>query len=155
MSSLADSVDDRTVRQQLEDLDLKIIRQKKQVTGVTWARKGAHRMGTMVRPPHMRIADRCITFNTASRKLLKNFEPKFAFGVGTYEGKKVILLKEDPGGYKISPNRAGDGRFYGGKTGAGGLLAWLRDRKVRNGRYELVEINGGWMGLPMEEVPAP
>jgi len=150
MSSLADSVDDRTVRQQLEDLDLKIIRQKKQVTGVTWARKGAHRVSTMIRTPRMRIADKCITFNTSSRKMLKNFEPKFAFGVGSYEGKKVILLKEDPDGYRISSSRAGDGRFYGGKTGAGGLLAWLRDRKVRNGSYELVEINGGWMGLPME-----
>jgi len=71
MSSLADSVDDRTVRQQLEDLDLKIIRQKKQVTGVTWARKGAHRIGTMVRPPHMRIADRCITFNPLRGSCLK------------------------------------------------------------------------------------
>jgi hypothetical protein len=146
-SKITGPADDRTIKEQLEDLGVEVLRPKNEVTGVTWVDKDVRIVSK--RPPHMRIAEKCVTFNTSSRCLLKNYEPRFRIGIGAYEGKKVILLKEDPAGYKISACRHRNGRVYGGRSGAPGLLTWLHSKGVRKDcRYILFKINGGWMGVP-------
>lgn len=153
--SLASDIDDRTVKQQLEDLGVEVIRPKKEVVGVKWTVKKNRATTKKSKFPYMQMADRCITFNTSARGLLKNFEPEFRFGVGIYEGKNVVLLKEDSDGYRISITRAKNGKAYGGRTGASGLIAWLHEQGIENGRYELVVVKGGWMGVPMSEDVTP
>ena len=69
-----------------------------------------------------------------------------SIGVGTYEGRRVLLVKIDPNGYKITTQKG-----KGGVSVTNGSLAkYLLLLGIKKGRHELIKINDGWMGVPEE-----
>lgn len=133
--------DDRSFKQQMSDLGVEVIKPDNSVTGVKWAKKRAHKKP---KPPRVTIGPRSMSFNVATVALLNNYTSKYDFGVGRYRGQKVLLISESADGYAITKYKTWGGGIAGGKA----LMGWLLDRGIKPGRYKLVEIKGGWMGVP-------
>jgi hypothetical protein len=137
--NLADSIDDRSISEQLRDLGVEIVQKnKKTITGAKWVEKHAQKKP---KPPRVTVGKDYLYFNVVAAKLIKY---PMSIGVGTYEGKKVLLLKVDPDGYKVKVQKG-----KGGVSVANGSLAkYLLLLGIKKGRHELIKINDGWMGVP-------
>jgi len=84
--SLANEIDDRTVEQQLRDLGVEVIRKNSNaVTGVRWAKKGAHKKP---KKPWVTVSSRSMYFNVATERLLNNYSSKYNLGVGDFKGRR-------------------------------------------------------------------
>lgn len=149
--SLASDIDDRTIKEQIEDLNVEIIRTgRPKITGVSWVKRAcmARRAGRKPLKPFINFARYGLAFSVRATELLGVEDKKYSFGVadfqqGTATAKKVLLLREDEKGYKITVTRRG----YGANQ-APGLIRQLQTAGLSHGRYELVQVNDGWMGVP-------
>ncbi len=143
--SIANEIDDRTVEEQLRDLGVEVIRKNSNaVTGVKWVQK--NKKHSKPGKPMVRVNKKGLYINTYATKMLKPNGKQYDFGTGNYQGKRVILLRESKSGYKFSIARK-DGSEYA-TTHTPGLVKQLLSAGIKQGRYILYEIRGGWMGVP-------
>lgn len=149
--SLASNVDDRTVRQQLEDLNVEVIDiGKPKITGVSWVKRAsmAGRVGRKPQNPAINFAHYGLNLNIRATALLDVENKKYSIGVADFQqGKmtaKVLLLREDEEGYRFTLHK----KRRSGSSQAPGLLRALLEAGLKHGRYELVKANDGWMGVP-------
>ena len=137
--SLANDIDDRTTAEQLRDLNVEVVqRNKKTITNAKWVEKNVQKKP---KPPRVTVGDTYLYLNVVAARLIKH---PISIGVGTYEGKKVLLVKIDPDGYKV--------KMHKGKGGVCITNSCLAEHLLRLGikkdRHELIKINDGWMGVP-------
>lgn len=152
MSSFSDAADDRTIRQQIEDLNVEIVRTgRPKITGVSWVKRAcmARRAGRKPLKPFINFARYGLAFSVRATELLDVESKRYSFGVadfqqGTATAKKVLLLRESEKGYKITMNK----KRRCAVNQAPGLVRQLLEAGLKHGRYELVQVNDGWMGVP-------
>ena len=146
--NLANEIDDRTVKEQLRDLGVQVVRRNTNtVTGVKWAKRGAHKK---LKPPAVTISTNYIYFNVTAVTAIKPDRTRYEIGVGDYKNQKVLLMREGEGGYKASVKK--DDK-KGAVINSISLAGWLIDKGLKPGRYELVKlekVQGGYMGVPAE-----
>lgn len=132
--SLASSIDDRTVGQQLRDLGVVEV-SKITVEGVRWLRprsshprSGLVTIGTMVYLPAFVTDD---------------LGEKIIFGTGKYQGRAVLLIKaaENEKGYKHGGTKGSLKRMINAPK----MLERLKSAGVGRGLYEPVKVRGGWV----------
>lgn len=150
--SLANDIDDRTIKQQLEDLNVEIVRNRPTISGVKWATRSKKTKPIKRAPkkPYINLSRHCLYFNVTATKLLDPAGKRFEFGAADYtqRGKtvKVLLLREVEKGYKLTTKK-GDCRYA--QIHVPGLRHQLVSQGLQYGKYELVRVNDGWMGVPM------
>lgn len=149
--SLASDIDDRTVKQQLEDLNVEVIRSRPTISGVQWAERGKISKPRKRKPktPFVRFMHYGIYFSVDAARALAPVGKHYSFGVADYtqRGKtiRVLLLREAEKGYKISLDK----KRRIGMNQTPGLRHQLATQGLQYGKYELVKVNDGWMGVPM------
>lgn len=148
----ANSVDDRTLRQQLEDLNVEVVDiGKPKITGVSWVKRSsmAKRAGRKPQKPAINFAHYGLNLNIRATELLDVENKRYSIGVADFQqGKmsaKVLLLREDEKGYRFTLHK----KRRSGSSQASGLLRALFEAGLKYGRYELVKVNDGWMGVPV------
>ena len=135
--------DDRSTEEQLRDLGVEVVKKNAgAVTGVKWTKKSAKNIGL----PTITVGDKNIYVNAAATKMLNPRGKRYDFGTGSYQGRRVILIRESTRGYKLTI-AVNKGCVYA-NSAAEGLLRQLADAGLKPGRYELIAIKGGWMGVP-------
>lgn len=137
--SLVSEIDDRTVAEQMRDLGVPIERpNRKRLTDVKWIHRTALR-----RAPMVTIGKRMLYLNAVGVPLLRAEEQKYSFGVANFEGQKVLLLRPDDNGRKLTLMKRGGAQVCGSA-----LCPQLRDAGLNARYYVLRKAIGGWMGVP-------
>ncbi len=137
--------DDRSVGEQLRDLNVEVIRTKPApaITGVRWARKGKQKKQKQ-NAPWANVSEKFISFNTATVALMDGYPGYYSFGAGDFQGRRVLLIRPAERGYKITPDLRGNG----GMSNSPSLIRQLLAGGLKPGRYLLQKVKGGWMGVP-------
>jgi len=136
--------DDRSTEEQLRDLGVEVIKKNTgAVTGVKWVQKSASRKPVQ---PSATISEKRLYINVAATKMLNSRGKSYGVGAGDYQGQRVLLLRESDHGYSLSIVTA-KGSTYATSV-ATSLLHQLHRLGLKPGRYELIAIKGGWMGVP-------
>ena len=128
--------------EQMAELNVPVIKKNNNaVTVVKWMRKRIYG------PPAVTLTGQQVYFNVAAVEKLKPRGKFYDFGVGDYEGQRVILLREAERGYRLSFPK---NKNYAASK-APGLVEQLIGAGIKPGRYVLREIKsrrGNWMGVP-------
>jgi hypothetical protein len=135
--------DDRSTEEQLRDLGVEVIKKNTgAVTGVKWAKRyAASNRGA----PAINVGDKNIYVNAAATKMLNPRGKRYDIGTGDYQGQRVMLIRESARGYKLTI-AVNKGCVYAISSTLG-LLQQLADAGI-TGRYNLIAIKGGWLGVP-------
>ena len=129
--------EDRTPGQQLQDLG--VIER----TEIVWYRPDYRKGGP--------LPEGTISVNTAGITLSKEVYtrlmaagPKISVGIIKVRGKNRLALKPGKTGFKVTVTSKGSHR-YGTKK----LANWLMEHGIENGLYEVKEVKGGWLAVPV------
>ncbi len=68
----------------------------------------------------------------------------YMFGTAELKNKKIIVIKPDKKGHKLSETKSGAGR-----VASKNLCEWLVKNGAKQGKYELKKIKGGFIGMPI------
>lgn len=136
---VSECTDNRTVAEQMRDLGVPIERPKDtSLSGVKWISR-PHVHGVTA---YIRLTQKGIYL---TNDMAKDLDWRVMFGSGEYQKQKVILVKHDPKGYRLSGNKKSYPCAARPK-----VIKELLAAGLKPGRYEPVKIKGGWMGMPVE-----
>ena len=133
---MPNSPDKETLSETLSNLGVAVER-KNEITGVKWAS-----------PRHTN--KRSLTINVTKRAVylpagvVDDLNGMVVLGTGTYRGDKVLLIKPDPKGYKLTLPSTGQKSYVSSKRVVSEIMA----AGLKPGYYKPVKIKGGWMGVP-------
>ena len=129
--------------EQMNDLGVTVIKKNAgAVTGVKWARSKIYGK------PAITVGKKTLYFNVLAVEMLNPRGKRYEFGVGDYQGKRVILLREGERGYKLTFSKTKNRGSRYAVAHSSGLFNQLTDAGIKPGRYIISKVKGGWMGVP-------
>ncbi len=132
-SKIAGPADDRTVAEQLRDLNVDVIGTVT-LEKVRWVRPYANH-------PRAGVVTVGKTYIGLPAFVVDDLGCRALAGAGKYQGRPVLLLKPDDNGYKIHGRKESSKGFMN----APGMIEELIRAGVKHGCYEPVKVRGGWM----------
>ena len=145
--------DDRTVEDQLSDLGVPVERLNpaKNIEKVKFYNPKNRLGGGMSKT--VTVGKSCLCFSHDFKAACEEIKcegmkrMRLKIGVGDYDGKKVLIMKPEAGGYAFNYSSTS----HRGRLGSANLIAWLKSQGLALGRYEIVRAKGGFIGVPRAE----
>ncbi len=141
-----DSVEDESFEQQMDALGVEVV--KPALQEPEWYDPDFRRRNKIGLKDKISVQKTCITIGSqAILEMGVNENFKVKVGTAKYKGRIVLLLKLTNNGLKITKSNKNSYR-----VGAKKLPEWLQGKGLRFGLYSLKKVEGGFIGIPEEEV---